>query len=71
MTTNVILLHKKSPELHRFLGSLPRGDEPLAVTISPDLARSIRFTAGMHSKDPQEFVLDWLKSGFPRNGDAA
>jgi hypothetical protein len=67
MNDNVIPLHKKAPELNRFLASLPRADEPLGLIVPPELARSIRFTAGMAGKDPQEFLLDWLKSGFPED----
>jgi hypothetical protein len=67
MTTNVIPIRRQSLELQRFLGSMPHADEPLVLTVPPDLARSIRFTAGMAGKDPQEFLLDWLKGGFPED----
>lgn len=67
MTTNVIPLRQSAPDLDRILPGLPSTDIPLAVSIPPELARSIRFHAGMHSKDPQSFLLDWLKSGFPEN----
>ena len=62
---NVIPLHNKAPGLNRFLATLPRGDEPLGLVVPPELARLIRFTAGMAGKEPEKFVLDWLKSGFP------
>ena len=67
MNQSVVLLRQKAPGLNRFLAALPSGAEPLAVSLPPELAHSIRFTAGMHSKDPQEFLIDWLKSGFPEN----
>ena len=38
---------------------------PMTITIPSSLADSIRLTAGMHSKNIEDFVIDWLKSGFP------
>ena len=37
----------------------------MTITIPSSLADSIRLTAGMHSKNIEDFVIDWLKSGFP------
>ena len=65
--SNVIPLRQKGPEQNSFAPSLLMEDEPLSVNIPADVARSIRITAGMHSKDPQTFLIDWLKSGFPEN----
>lgn len=65
--SNVIPLRQKRPEQNSFSPSLLMEDQPLAVNVPPGLARSIRFTAGMAGKDPQIFILDWLKSGFPEN----
>lgn len=67
MTSNVVQLRKPLSAVCRSLDSIPQSDTPLALSIPAELARSIRFTAGMHCKDPQAFVLDWLKSGFPEN----
>lgn len=65
MITNVVSLRRKIPGQNCLSAGLPSAHVPLAVSIPPELARSIRFTAGMHSKDPQEFLIEWLKSGFP------
>ena len=65
MSNNAIPLHKKALELNGFLATLPTSDAPLTVNVPPNLARAIRFTAGMAGKEPERFVLDWLKSGFP------
>jgi hypothetical protein len=65
MTTNVIMLRQKALVPFHVSEGAPSADVPLAVSIPPELARSIRYTAGMHSKDPQEFLIDWLRSGFP------
>ena len=65
MSTNVIPLLKNAPDSS--LATLPRAEEAWAVSIPPEIARSIRVTAGMHSKDPQTFLIDWLKFGFPEN----
>ncbi|HUQ36675.1 MAG TPA: hypothetical protein VM144_09905 [Aestuariivirga sp.] len=67
MNNNVIPLRLKAQSLSHFSQALTQANEPLALHIPSDLARSIRFTAGMHGKAPMEFLLDWLKSGFPEN----
>lgn len=67
MNNNVISLRLKAQSLNHFSQALARTDAPLALHIPGDLARSIRLTAGMHSKDPQDFLIDWLQSGFPEN----
>lgn len=67
MSTNVILLRQNSTLRACIPEGLPPTDGSLAVSIPPELARSIRLIAGMHSKDPQEFLIDWLKSGFSEN----
>lgn len=67
--TNVIPLRQKDHEQSHFAPRFPMADEPLSLNVPANLARSIRLTAGMHSKDPQDFLIDWLKSGFPENAD--
>lgn len=67
MIDNVIQLRNASPNPSPSRASLPLSDAPLSLTIPPELARSIRFTAGMAGKAPEKFVLEWLKSGFPEN----
>lgn len=63
--SNVVPLRQRPIYPQWEIPQLPTADIPLALSIPPELARSIRFTAGMHSKDPQEFLIEWLKSGFP------
>ena len=65
--SNVIPFHETALKLTFVLAALPMAEVALTVCVPPELARSIRFTAGMHGKPPQDFLLDWLKSGFPEN----
>ena len=64
MNNNVILFHKPQQPRVGIL-AMPEDETPLGLTIPASLARSIRITAGQHCKDPHEFVLTWLQSGFP------
>lgn len=67
MNANVIPLRRNTIVGPQPIGISQFHDAPISITIPTELAQSIRVSAGMHCKDPQAFVLDWLKSGFPEN----
>lgn len=67
MNANVIPLRRNTIVGQQPIEISQYHDAPISITIPTELAQSIRATAGIHCKDPQAFVLDWLKSGFPEN----
>ena len=40
--------------------------QPLIIELTGALAEAIRLDAGMVCKSPEQFVRDWLQSGFPK-----
>ena len=67
MNATVIPLRPKTLAALPAIVEAPAMVETLALNISIPrvLAESIRLSAAMHGKNPEQFVLNWLKSGFP------
>ena len=68
MIDNVIFLNRHAHS-NAGIAAMAEDEAPMGLVIPACLARTIKISARMHCKEPAEFVLSWLQSGFP--GEAA